>query len=276
MTSLPLSPHALEHASIEHVATRVRDQPLTCKSCSNLFHKKCTDRSGARGGAWNREPWFCFSCRSRGTIPPNETASISTATLSHNTSSHLSSSIFPVSLHPPPDTSIHYEDNSIIEINETPPEDTRGRDGHEQHGEAPTRQLAVHEHLDPSAEDFIPRTLPSLRQTVNSPTQADIPPGQLPAGLLNQPEAVPLPQTILAPTYQQQKFPNNSIRQRKSNIATLDPEIEFQKATIDACRSTIAQQEAELKRLNECLDLRNKKVMQLESQVGIARSYISG
>ena len=71
------------------------------------------------------------------------------------------------------------------------------------------------------------------------------------------------------------KFPNNSVRQRKSNVAILEPEVEFQKAAIDACRSTIAQQEAELKRLNECLDLRNKKIIQLESQIGVARSFVA-
>ena len=85
----------------------------------------------------------------------------------------------------------------------------------------------------------------------------------------------PACQTLQTSIPTQTRFPNNSIRQRKSNVATLEPEIEFQKATIDACRSTIAQQESELKRLNECLDLRNKKIMQLESQVGVARSFIA-
>ena len=59
------------------------------------------------------------------------------------------------------------------------------------------------------------------------------------------------------------------------NVAAGEPEKEFQKAVIDACRSTITQQEAELKRLNENLDIRNKKIMQLESQVGSAASYLS-
>ena len=76
-------------------------------------------------------------------------------------------------------------------------------------------------------------------------------------------------------TDQPQRFPSNAIRQRKSNIAVLEPEKEFQKATIDACRSTITQQEAELKRLKESLDIRNRKIMQLESQVGLATSHLS-
>ena len=36
------------------------------------------------------------------------------------------------------------------------------------------------------------------------------------------------------------------------------------------------QQEADLKRLNESMDIKNKKIMQLESQVGIATTYLAG
>ena len=71
------------------------------------------------------------------------------------------------------------------------------------------------------------------------------------------------------------RFPNVSTRQRTSNVNTLDPETEFLKTFFDSCRSTIVQQEAELKRLNECLDIRNKRVLLLESQVGIAADSLS-
>ena len=54
-----------------------------------------------------------------------------------------------------------------------------------------------------------------------------------------------------------------------------DPELEFQKTALSACRSTISQQEAELKRLNESLVIRNKRIQDLESQIGHASSYIS-
>ena len=70
------------------------------------------------------------------------------------------------------------------------------------------------------------------------------------------------------------KFPTN-IRHRRSNIAVQEPEIEFQKAALDACRSTIVQQEAEIKRLHEGTDIRDKKIMHLESQVNVSTSYIS-
>ena len=89
------------------------------------------------------------------------------------------------------------------------------------------------------------------------------------------------PPTITTPAFAQpnptvlQRFPNNSTRQRLSNVAVSDPEKEFNKTSLDSCRSTIVQQEADLKVLRESLDMRTKRVMQLESQVGIAASLIS-
>ena len=68
-------------------------------------------------------------------------------------------------------------------------------------------------------------------------------------------------------------FPNTMTRQRGSNLATENPELEFHKTALSACRSTIAQQEAELKRLNEALDIRNKRILQLESQLGQACDF---
>ena len=74
---------------------------------------------------------------------------------------------------------------------------------------------------------------------------------------------------------QPRKEPNYSVRQRSSNIPVDNPEHEFQKTALDACRSTIAQQEAEIKKLNEGMDVRNKRILQLENQVGVATSYLS-
>ena len=55
----------------------------------------------------------------------------------------------------------------------------------------------------------------------------------------------------------------------------MNPEQEFNQAAVDACRSTIIQQEADIKSLKENLELRNKKIMQLDGQVGVAKSYLS-
>ena len=71
------------------------------------------------------------------------------------------------------------------------------------------------------------------------------------------------------------KFPNNSTRQRSSNVNLNNAEMEFQKTALDAMRSNIVQQEVEIRRLNECLDIRNKRIMQLEDQVGHAADYMA-
>ena len=70
-------------------------------------------------------------------------------------------------------------------------------------------------------------------------------------------------------------FPPRSGRQRASNITVENPESEFQKTAINACRSTIAQQEVELKRQKEANDIRNKRILQLESVVGHATEFIA-
>ena len=81
--------------------------------------------------------------------------------------------------------------------------------------------------------------------------------------------------SAVQPTISTQRFPSNAIRQRGSNVAVMHPEYAFQKAAIDAWRATIAQQEADIKTLKESNALKNKKVMQLESQVGVATSYLA-
>ena len=63
------------------------------------------------------------------------------------------------------------------------------------------------------------------------------------------------------------RFPSTSSRQRSSNINISNAEQEFQKTALGACRSTISQQEIELKRLKESIDIRNKRITQLEAQV---------
>lgn len=55
----------------------------------------------------------------------------------------------------------------------------------------------------------------------------------------------------------------------------MDPEIEFLNTAVSSCRSTIVQQEAELKKLKESLNVRNKRVIQLESQIVEATSHIA-
>ena len=86
------------------------------------------------------------------------------------------------------------------------------------------------------------------------------------------PDFLPQNPTPVNNSSMQPRFPNNSIRQRSSNVRVTDPENEFLKTALDACRSNIVQQETELKKLNEGLDIRNKRIMQLENQVGVAET----
>ena len=72
-----------------------------------------------------------------------------------------------------------------------------------------------------------------------------------------------------------QRFPTTSSRQRSSNVNVENPEAEFQRTAISACRSTIAQQEVELKRLKDGIDIRDKRILQLEAQVGHSADYLA-
>ena len=71
-------------------------------------------------------------------------------------------------------------------------------------------------------------------------------------------------------TSHNQRFPTTATRQRSSNVNTIDAELEFHKTALNTCRSNIAQQEVELKRLKESIEIRNKRIMNLEAQVGHA------
>ena len=69
----------------------------------------------------------------------------------------------------------------------------------------------------------------------------------------------------------QPKFPSTSTCQMpNANVNIANAEAEFNKIALDACRSTISQMEMELKKANEALDIRNKRITNLESQVGHA------
>ena len=79
-----------------------------------------------------------------------------------------------------------------------------------------------------------------------------------------------------APANKPPKFPSNAIRQRASNINVIDPDKEFLQTALDTCRSSIAQQETEIKKLKEALEIRNKRIIQLEGQVGYAANMVGG
>ena len=229
---------------IELTATQVKNQPLTCSKCSRMFHKKCTDRSRARGGNWNREPWVCTSCTASGIQSSDPSVTQPQARQDQNLITHAQPPVHaPPALTETPRPSLLQEDNSIVDIN--PP------------------VYIPPNILNPSAIDFHPQVPPFTPSMDVDPAPEHS--SQVPFYSVAQP-------TI---STQPRRFPSNAIRQKSSNVAVLHPEYEFQKAAIDACRATIATQEADIKTLKESNALKNKKVMQLESQVGVATSYLA-
>ena len=71
------------------------------------------------------------------------------------------------------------------------------------------------------------------------------------------------------------RFPNTAARQRSSNVNVDNPELEFLKTALSSLRSTVSQQEVENKRLKETLEIRNKRIVNLEAQIGHASDLIA-
>ena len=205
------------HSTINASSSQVKDRPLACKRCSEVFHKRCSVRSGTHGSNWNKEPWFCAACHTT----PGVTSS-----------SHQSSVFSPCSPAAPPHTTIPSQ-GMVPPSLSTPILPAMGLSSSPLDGD--TSIVAI----QPTAGQPDPPA-PVVQPVVDSMPDQSVPRTR------NQP----------AP-----RFPA-STRQRGSNIAILDPELEFQKAALDSCRSTIIQQEAEIKKLSEGIDIRNKKIMQ--------------
>ena len=255
--------------NINPTASHVKDQPLSCNRCTSTYHKRCTSRRGNRGGNWSKAPWLCPPCiqsdgglhvhaqdrtqhvQARSTILPSRAVTEPAPNLTFSMNqSHVHD---PQNLH-------QTTGQTLLTLPSSPPEAAGVTDQH------PAHQAQPLQHSPPQAG---PPTQVALAQP--SPPQ----PVQAMTGMDPTVSVrVSSIQDVLNTT-EQRRFPNNAIRQRGSNVVVTNPEIEFQKTQLDACRSTIVQQEAEIKKLSEALDLRNKKIMQLEGQVTVAASSLS-
>ena len=71
------------------------------------------------------------------------------------------------------------------------------------------------------------------------------------------------------------RFARSLARQRGTNVNVEDPEKEFLKTAVDSCRSTIVQQESEIKRLKETMEIRNKRIIDLEAEIGFAANNLA-
>ena len=117
-----------------------------------------------------------------------------------------------------------------------------------------------------TAPDTTLRTVSGTTVTTLNPEAQNFSPHPRPSpALLSRP-------TAALPTV---KFPSNSTRQRASNITVKEPEKEFLQTQLDSCRSTIVQQETDIKKLRESQDIRNKRLLQLEVQVGFSAAQLS-
>ena len=266
------------HGHINPAASHPKDQELSCSKCRSLFHKKCTDRKKSTAN-WKRTPWLCEDCI-MGSQPLLESA----------VPIHLDSHFTHHSPDPPQQAS-HTPLARFLALNSQAQNSPQPAGSH--CVEIPPRtQLQVsynertQQHLDKSPTE--PNVLLDNPGTApdNPGTPPDNPsaPPDNPGAIQNQDQSHPSPQTgpnqsttPLPPARQsaQVVFPTTAHRQRSSNITLQNPEHEFQQTALSACRSTIAQQETELKTLKDGIAIRNRRILQLESIVGEASETIA-
>ena len=255
---------------IHPTASQPKDQELQCSKCSLLYHKKCTDRNKSKGN-WRKSPWFCEKCI-LGLQPyhapepdPVSAQQIPVFSLSHNTAVIPQAHSAPV---PAPQGPLHIDQEGHIESapdlssvdNPRQAQTQQQHHGLQQISDRP--QPDLHHHEIPNQPD-------------NAVVNHEVLNIESVSGLRNI--SAPVSQNSSA-SYQRSvpAFPSLNTRQRSSNINTENPDLEFQQTALSACRSTIAQQESEIKRLKEGLDIRNKRILQLESQIGEAADHIAG
>ena len=230
---------AVCQAYINSTASQPKDQGLSCSKCRKLFHKRCTDRRKTTGN-WRRTPWYCNEC----ILDQQPDTRIDSPTpvspnLSPSAPTFYQTLQDPVRVPP---------QRNIITIPTLTDEQAPGH----------------HSLLHPIHHDN-----QSHGHEILASDQATAAQNQTEHEVVNvlPPRSPPL--------HRQPVFPPTTRRQRGSNIRFDNPEAEFQKTALDSCRSTIVQQQSEIKRLNETLDIRNKRIIQLEDQINVAASYMS-
>ena len=230
-------------------ATQPKDQGLPCCKCGKMFHKRCTDRRKTTGN-WRRNPWYCSECI-LGHQPQTDIVS-----------TPLSSDLRPLApvFHP----QLHETDQGsitnrrlVITIPSQPSDQQQLCSGPGPSSISPHAQTSPANHGQDLGD------MPVLS---DSTTASKLP---------SESAEIPLLPPGSPPAHRPPVLPTTSVRQRTSNIRLDNPEAEFQKTALDSCRSTIVQQQSEIKRLSETLDIRNRRIMQLEDQIDVASSYMA-
>ena len=237
---------------INPTATKPKDQELACSRCGNLFHKKCTDRWKTTGG-WRRTPWYCPSCitstPSQVLTPPRSSIT-DIENIEPDTQHIIQRNLPQVPLHTP--THMTVGSTHVV-----PTLTTRTLT-------ASTTQTTSTPATTCMATSSTRSALCTLSNSI-----ATITTGSVTTSLHNLPTSTGLPPTV------QPSFPSATTRQRSTNININNAELEFQRTALNACRSTVSQQEAEIKRLKETLEIRNKRIIQLEAVVGHAADTVA-
>ena len=280
------------NGKIDPKAHQPRDQLLCCKKCGRGFHKKCTNRKQSKAN-WHRDPWFCEHCilgqnTGRDPIPgtSNQSSTLHHAPPALDYNNHSQSQAKDlVILDAEPEILLNTNDNNA-QPNSAATISSLGQ---------PTSQQALMHILPDTLSPVTPAlaTTPAAGSSTQSPSQfflqsvlpQDVPETQAldlaPHGSSQSSTQAPPQrenQNIQPDTQSAQQTqirPSRNSRQRGTNVGTTDPQYEFLQTALDTCRSTITQQETEIKKLKESLNIRTKRVMQLESQVGEAANYIS-
>ena len=285
-------------SQISPTASHPKDQELCCSRCGKFFHKRCTDRRKTTAN-WKRTPWYCCDCvlgphvdpqpqnvmQASGVLGPHSLNPAAEkfqpqprnlllsgqslhgpGNVFHQTAGdvHVQERVTPSE---PPEQPIQPLHGPVAAANQPATVALRRPSAHAL-GAATQQSEAPADHLSTAPHSEHPTPSPHPVDEANQPRPPDTAPSQARPPPPHPPGSLPLGQP---PT-----FPSTSVRQRSSNINVSNAEFEFQKTALSTCRSNIAQQQAELKSLKETLDVRNKRILQLESQVGHASDLIAG
>ena len=242
---------------INPTAPKPKDQELACSRCGNLFHKKCTDRWKTTAG-WRRTPWYCSTCitSTPGQVQSPPRSSISEIQSPHNTQ--------PVTMgqaiqHTPPQESLHTPTHVTVGSTQAvlflPPTTFTT---------STTRITST-----PTTSCTTTSSARSMLYALSNSSETTSTSSLVTTTIFTSPSTTAIPHSA------QPSFPSASTRQRSTNINTSNAELEFQRTALNACRSTVSQQEAEIKRLKETLEIRNKRIMQLEAIVGHAADTVA-
>ena len=265
------------NSPINSAAPNPKDQELSCSKCGNFFHKKCTDRKRTTAN-WKKTPWYCCECI-KGTSTTHSNEIHSASELSASYLDHGGYTFTPASARPI--SSVHHLSVSTPQSSTVPVANTQASIPDSNtvgarsithvpattHHRGSSSQVSESHAMSTTASGTFPLTTLSIITVPSTTASATGPPSMASCSTTQS--------STSTPSVPMPRFPSTNTRQRSSNVNLTNAEAEFNKTALGACRSTISQQEMEIKRLNESIELRNKRISQLECQVGYAGDMLA-